>query len=214
MRQAYPNELYHFGIPGMKWGVRRYQNEDGSVTAAGARRYGIGLDINDKSRTNIAKIRLGESRRRLDAARLNKSTTRLQRSELIRREKLAKRAVKEGRKIDRGARLVSKGQTAGKNLAKSGIAIGAAYLGTRAMEKHMNMRIADLALNKKLTSGHTRLASTLVAVGGYSLMGAAGLYTAKKARDTSAINAYKLQAPSNHLGSSEYQAVLARKKKH
>lgn len=32
-------ELYHWGIKGMKWGVRRYQNSDGSLTAAGRKRY-------------------------------------------------------------------------------------------------------------------------------------------------------------------------------
>ena len=31
--------LAHHGILGMKWGVRRYQNADGSLTAAGKRRY-------------------------------------------------------------------------------------------------------------------------------------------------------------------------------
>lgn len=31
-------ELYHWGVKGMKWGVRRYQNADGSLTPAGKKR--------------------------------------------------------------------------------------------------------------------------------------------------------------------------------
>lgn len=33
-------ELYHWGIKGMKWGRRRYQNKDGSLTPEGRKRYG------------------------------------------------------------------------------------------------------------------------------------------------------------------------------
>lgn len=36
------SELKHWGIKGMKWGVRRYQNKDGSLTPAGKKRYSDG----------------------------------------------------------------------------------------------------------------------------------------------------------------------------
>lgn len=32
------HELYHYGVKGQKWGVRRYQNKDGTMTAAGKKR--------------------------------------------------------------------------------------------------------------------------------------------------------------------------------
>jgi len=40
------NEIYHHGIKEMKWGVRRYQNKDGTLTEAGKRRYARDLRDN------------------------------------------------------------------------------------------------------------------------------------------------------------------------
>ena len=47
---AYDDYLMHHGIKGMKWGVRRYQNKDGSLTSAGKKRYNRKDYVDDKNR--------------------------------------------------------------------------------------------------------------------------------------------------------------------
>lgn len=57
VRRLREDELYHHGIKGQRWGVRRYQNEDGSLTEAGRRRYAVGekMDANDKRDSSITR---------------------------------------------------------------------------------------------------------------------------------------------------------------
>lgn len=51
------NELYHYGIKGMRWGIRRYQNPDGSRTALGKKRESSRNDKEKKARKADVKNR-------------------------------------------------------------------------------------------------------------------------------------------------------------
>lgn len=67
------NELYHHGILGQKWGVRLYQNKDGSLTPLGRRRYLKGIE--DKSKRSIVELASIGARAKKEAEQPKKSTT-------------------------------------------------------------------------------------------------------------------------------------------
>ena len=68
----YKDYLAHHGIEGQKWGVRRYQNADGSLTAAGAQRYHV--DSFGRIRENGTNKKISKSDRKYFKSTMNKRT--------------------------------------------------------------------------------------------------------------------------------------------
>lgn len=74
------NELMHWGIKGMKWGVRRYQNKDGSLTPAGRKRYAQEMAklkeeekiAKNKLRTQAKLNKLEDKRKEVEALKSGK----------------------------------------------------------------------------------------------------------------------------------------------
>lgn len=82
------DELVHFGIKGQKWGVRRFQNEDRTLTEAGKERYNKETRAEKKAQKKAAKPESAtwksEDAQFLDDAELNRRNSRLQREQQYR----------------------------------------------------------------------------------------------------------------------------------
>lgn len=55
----YKDELYHHGIKGQKWGIRRYQNEDGSYTEAGLKRRSSDAERHERRKVIARRVAIG-----------------------------------------------------------------------------------------------------------------------------------------------------------
>ena len=110
--------LIHHGVKGQKWGLRQWQNPDGSLTAAGREHYGYGAKAEYKNRIGLAKANYKNTKNAINS-RVQKGEEkieenyapgqRLSRKDLARQEKLYadakrdKQAAKDAYKAEKRA---------------------------------------------------------------------------------------------------------------
>lgn len=102
------DELKHWGIKGQKWGIRRFQNKDGSLTLDGGRRYN-GSDYKPRKSSDGAAKKVGSALKKAGSAtvKAGKAT-----KELINKSKEKKRLKEE----EKRRQLVDAGKVSTKNM--------------------------------------------------------------------------------------------------
>lgn len=187
-KELYENELYHHGILGMKWGVRRYQNKDGSYTRKGLERYRRSEKAYRDAESNLQKLKEnGASKAELKEAKKTKRQAKKDLSDDYDR-------LKQDNLADQGKALYAKGKTITDNSSKlktfmtvSSVVDGAVYIGLKASGMEVATKFGNVPL--------AELSSVGIGLGAAVVGGAMSVKNRKEAKRLRAYYAHQ-SAPS------------------
>ncbi len=137
------NELYHHGIKGMHWGIRRYQNSDGTYTDAGKRRERVADERRARQNDKIARKEATRQRSwnaknsaLLSDEELTNQILRLQREKQL--KDLTAQTVRPGKK-----KALDYMERYGSQALSAIVTAGTAAYVTNAMTARSNKRLAE-----------------------------------------------------------------------
>lgn len=203
MTREYQDYLAHFGILGMKWGVRRFQNEDGSLTAEGRERYGV----TDVDRAFYAKEKARDAKVRQEMQRRSAKGGQADRVE----RELVEQYVKDGLSREK-AEIEAFEHAKHRRLMKqfgtvmlaSTLAMPIASIIQKVAERKGSQNVATnafVALNAAARVSGLSTSLTLLAAGNDS--GHAEKVYSRQYRYDRFIDAYKKEHPNTKLSDSE-----------
>lgn len=170
------SEIAHYGVKGMRWGVRRYQNYDGTYTKRGVERY---------KKADKAYSDARESAKKTKAAYKEGKATKQQVKEAKGSVKIAKRSLdasykklKTDKLADQGKALYKQGKTIGENNINSARVQSAIIAGSG---------IANMLLRQSGNQRAANIASATIAIGGTAVNSA---IAAKKSYENKRLRAY------------------------
>lgn len=110
-RKILVNELYHYGIQGQQWGLRRYQNPDGSLTPEGKERFharyveseGLQRNRNHIQGLSDTLHSLSGDKTQKERAKALRAQLRTERTKLRENRKIEQEAFKQQREYEQGA---------------------------------------------------------------------------------------------------------------
>lgn len=155
------DELYHYGVIGMRWGRRRYANSDGSYTKTGLKVFDSKMQDYDAANKKVKSLKGGDKK----AYREAKGERKLAKKQLDRSYKqLKKDAI-----ADKGKNLYESGKTITGNMSTNAIAQMSIVLGSRIA----NPIIAKYAKSQKIAN----IATSTIAIGGTAVNAALAIKT-------------------------------------
>lgn len=212
------NELYHFGIKGMKWGQRRFQKEDGSYTAQGQGRYDHGSIFSRHFSKKSEKY----------AQRAKDTDKRIRRLSKFKDKGIKDKegnTLADKRKVQSSIRGYEKARDKArskaeyyKRRAKGGASdrdlkslVNKGYANTRAGQKEHAARMAKVKKAAKIGAGVA--AAGLAIYGGYKLHGAVKAANKKViARDlASSVKATKAEFDNRIKNGPDYAREMAKR---